>query len=155
MKKLLTFLALLAIIVGANWLYLRSRTSDAYLGIPAVPCQDYTKPVLQDFTLTINININNNRVPLSPSIGHDYGNCLRSIYTDDASGTVHIRANTSRPYTLGDFFDVWHTIFNKSAVLNHTTSQGQQITVTVNGQPVQTYENTELKPNQTINIFYQ
>ncbi len=155
MKKLIIFLAFLAVIVLANWLYLKSQTSDQYLGIPAVPCQDYTKPVLQNFSLNIKISINGNPAPLAPSIGHDYGDCLRAIYTNDSSGTVYVKANTSQQYTLGDFFDVWRMIFNRTEVLNHNTSGGQHIEVTVDGQPVQTYENTVLKPNETINIVYQ
>lgn len=155
MKKLIILFAFLAVIVAANWLYLKSQTSDQYFGIPAVPCQDYTKPILQNFNLTVKISINGTNEPLAPGIGHDYGNCLRTIYTNDSSGTVYVKTNESRPYTLGDFFDVWHMTFNRTEVLNHNTNGGQFITVTVNGQPVQTYENTVLRPNETISIVYQ
>lgn len=135
-------------------LYHRAQEGFEYEGIPAVACYDQTKPLAQNFKITLHITIDGKNYPLDPRIGHDRGNCLRSIYTDDSSGAVMVRSNYAQPYTLGQFFNVWHKMFSAREVLGRQVGDGQYLDVFVNGVKVNTYENTPLTLGADIAIYY-
>ena len=145
---------LLLILALGSWLYYNGVHSSSYNGLPTVPCIDDTKPVLQDYTFTLKIMIDGQAKPLPDQLGHDYAHCLHVIYTNDSSGLVYVHANDNNAYTLANLFQVWHSVFSKEQLLGHKADANHQINVSVNGQPVSTYENTLLTPGSSIEISY-
>ena len=155
MKRWLIIVPLAAVVAAALWIYGAAERQAGYYGLPVVACIDPTLPVRQNFSLKIQINISGKDVPLAPGIGHDPGKCLRAIHTNDSSGTVFIVSNDSdRPYTLMDFFNVWHERFSSTELLGHFTTATHSLQVFVDGVPVKTFADTLLKANQTILIRY-
>jgi hypothetical protein len=143
------------IFICAFGLYQKALIQPTYEGVPTVPCLDYTKPVLQHFTFSLNILIQGKASPLDHEIGHDAGNCLHEIYVDDASGTVYIRANDVQLFTLGQFFDVWRKTFTEHQIFSYQTTNSHTLSVFINGQKVTTFRETILKPQQEVQIRYE
>ena len=136
------------------YFYSTALTQSTYVALPTVACIDNTQPIKQNFSLIIAIYISNKKYSLDPTIGHDYGDCLHSIFTNDNSGKVYIKANDTIPLTLGQFFDVWKKTFSKQQIFSYQVTTSHQIKVLVNNIPVNTYRETVLKPNQAITIIY-
>ena len=67
----------------------------------------------------------------SPDGFIDGGTCLFWLHTHDGTGTIHVEAPTARPFTLGQFFDVWGQPLARDDVYGHRG----RVSVTVNGQP--------------------
>lgn len=127
--------------------YRNAITQSGYYGLPAVSCVDPTEPILQDFSFNLQITMAGKNVPLDPAIGHDPGDCLRVIHTNDMSGKVFVQSNfAAKTYTLGEFFNVWH----KTLVPG-----GKTVRVLVDGTPVATAENTPLVASTTIDVVYK
>ncbi len=146
-KIILPVVVVLAIVAAAAWLYIKSITQPGYYGLPVVACIDPTEPILQNFSFKLQITMVGKNMPLSGTIGHDPGDCLRVIHTDDASGVVFVQSNyAAKIYTLGEFFNVWHRVL---------TPGGQTVHVFVNGSSVTTAENTPLTASTTISVVYQ
>lgn len=147
MKHFLPLASLIVIIIAGAWLYVKSTAQPGYYGLPVVACIDPTEPILQNFSFNLQITMAGKNVPLSGAIGHDPGDCLRAIHTDDTSGVVFVQSNyATKTYTLGEFFNVWHKVLMPG---------GQTVKVFVNGNPVTTAENTPLTASTTISVVYQ
>ncbi|MBU6142252.1 hypothetical protein KGO95_04055 [Patescibacteria group bacterium] len=156
-RPILLFISLMIIAAlgGASfWLLKNSQQSAAYLGLPAAPCVDSTKPLVQNFTVRIAITVNGADAPLSPTIGHDPGDCLRVLYTNDASGVVNVTANDSSAYTLGAFFGVWRQKFDATHFMGYPIDGTHALAITENGDPVTTGPATALIPNATYDLTY-
>lgn len=80
--------------------------------------------------------------------------CMHPLHTHDASGEIHIESPTRRDFTLGDFFAVWGEHFSQNQILNYTADASHTVTETVNGVPVETFENTVLRDGDQIVISY-
>ena len=80
--------------------------------------------------------------------------CMTSLHTHDSTGVIHVESPEKRDFTLSDFFAVWKQPFNKDQILSYTADVSHQIRVTVNGQTVDTYENTILRDKDQIAIKY-
>ena len=120
----------------------------------AIPCFSVNRPVRQAFQVKIRIKMDGRTYPLDPTIGQD-GKCLHDIFTTDRSGVVHIRSNQTSPYTLGDFFSVWKKPFSDHELFNTSVLGTHSLQVLINGKPVSSYEDTQLMPNQKIDIIYR
>ena len=155
MKQIFGVALLLGILGTAYVLYRQAVVSPIFLGLPTVPCIDTTKSLGESYTLRVSITIDGKPYPLDGAIGHDYGNCLRSIYTNDKTGTVYVKANNKNVFTLGDFFSVWKKVFSASQLMQYQVGNGHELVVTVDGQTVSTFERTELSPDASINISYR
>lgn len=155
MKILIALIGFILIIGIALTLDLFAKKQSTYQGLPTVPCLDYTKPIVQNFVMTIGITIDGKKYPLNPTIGHDYGNCLHDIFVHDASGRVYVEANEQQTFTLGQFFDVWHKTFSQNQIFNYQVDQMHRIQVFVNNKLVSSYRETILKSNETIHIIYE
>jgi len=151
---LLGIFLVLAILTSA-FLYEKSLSESVYLGIPTVPCQDYTQPIQQQFTFRLSITINGKPYTLDSSIGHDYGKCLHTLYTNDSSGKVYVVANDTSTYTLGQFFDVWRKTFNETQIMQYPLTTQDRLEILVNGKKVSTGRNTPLFPNEQIEVIYE
>lgn len=101
--------------------------------------------------LSIVINGQNQTIPANIGI---LPTCMHSIHTHDATGTLHVESPEQRDFTLSDFFAVWDKTFSKDQILDAKTDATHEITVTVNGARVDTYENTVLRDKDQIVISY-
>lgn len=81
--------------------------------------------------------------------------CMTSVHTHSADGVIHVESPVAKDFTLGDFFAVWKKDFSKDKILDATVTETTEIVVTVNGEKVDTYENTILRDKDKIVISYQ
>lgn len=81
--------------------------------------------------------------------------CMNAIHTHKDRPVLHVEAPVQKDFTLGDFFAVWGKDFSRSKLLDTVVSDGGSITVTVNGEKVDTYENTILRDHDQIVISLQ
>ena len=56
------------------------------------------------------------------------------VHTHDSSGLVHVHSTTKRPYTLGQFFDVWGVLFTDDCVSGLCAEGERKVRVFHNGQ---------------------
>ncbi len=92
------------------------------------------------------------------SIPKDIGiaeTCMNSLHTHDDLGTIHVESPVKKDFTLGDFFAVWQKDFSREKILDRSVGQNSEITVTVNGVLVDTYEDTVLRDKDEIVIKLQ
>lgn len=100
------------------------------------------------------IVINGTNVPIPNGIGIR-PSCMTSIHTHDAGGVIHVEAPIAKDFVLGDFFAVWNKDFSQDKLLDVVVTPTTEIVVTVNGEKVETYENTILRDKDKIVISYQ
>lgn len=102
----------------------------------------------------IYIKINGEDMPLPENIGIK-PTCMNSIHTHDGGGIVHVEAPVQKDFTIGDFFAVWDKTFTKDQILDSRVDATHEIVVAVNGEPVDTFENTLLADKDKIVIEYK
>lgn len=102
--------------------------------------------------LTIVINGQEQTIPAE--VGSRFA-CLHPLHTHDATGVIHIESPEKRDFTLADFFAVWDKPFTNNQILDYRTDDRHVIRETVNGNEVQTYEQTILRDNDAIVITYE
>ena len=86
----------------------------------------------------------------------DNGNTifLHPIHTYDNSGRIHVETTKNTTAELRFFFDIWEKEFSKDNILGYTSDQNHVIEMYVNGNEVNTFENTLLEPYISIEINY-
>ena len=94
------------------------------------------------------------QVPVEPNIGVRAG-CMTRLHAHEGDGTIHVESPVERPFTLADFFAVWGKPFSREQLLDYKAENGKKITVLVNGEPVETYEETLLTDLNKITIRYE
>ena len=67
---------------------------------------------------------------------------MAPLHTHDTSGIIHVESNTFRPYTLGEFLNIWGGL--------DTTSK--TVKATVDGAPVSDYKNIILRDGEQISL---
>lgn len=67
---------------------------------------------------------------------------MSPLHTHDASGTIHVEANTMRDFSFGQLLDIW-----KSLDLN-----GKTVQATLNGNPVSEFRNIILNDGDSISL---
>lgn len=92
--------------------------------------------------------------PLAPNIGIK-PSCMNSLHTHEGTGRIHVESPEKRDFTLGDFFAVWDKPFSSTQLFDRVVDDTHVIRVTVNGDPVETYENTILADGDDIEISYE
>ena len=103
---------------------------------------------------TLSIVINGSTFTIPATLGIQ-GACNRPIHTHDATGTLHVETDENRDYTLGDFFLVWGNwannaqlaIFNSNQIFGGHVVSGHNLTMTVNQNPVSSFQNYVLPRN--------
>lgn len=100
------------------------------------------------------IIVDGEEVFVPKNLGIEEG-CMTSIHTHEEEHIIHVEAPVARDFTLGDFFAVWKKDFSSIKLLDHVVTEGAEIVVTVNGVPVDTFENTILRDKDKIVITYQ
>ena len=108
----------------------------------------------------LNITINDERSEIPMNVGFELNETgelifLHTIHTYDNSGRIHIETTRDATALLGFFFDIWEKDFTKNKILNYETDEQHIIEVKVNGNSVETYEDTILEPYIFIDIEYR
>ena len=67
---------------------------------------------------------------------------MSPLHTHDASGSIHVEANTKRDFTLGEFLDIW-----KGLDIN-----GKQVQASLNGNSVSDFRNMVLNDGDSISL---
>jgi len=102
----------------------------------------------------LSIIVNGTEVPIPLNLGVK-ATGMTAIHTHDEKGVIHVEAPIKKDFTLGDFFAVWGKDFSNTKLLENTVDKNSEIIVTVNGEKVDTYENTILRDKDKIVISYQ
>lgn len=102
----------------------------------------------------LSIVINGEKQIIPTDVGIVNG-CMNALHAHDDKGILHVEAPVKKDFTLGDFFAVWKKDFSKDKILDAVVSENLEIVVTVNGQKVDTYENTILYDKDKILIEYK
>ena len=80
--------------------------------------------------------------------------CMHTLHTHDDTGTIHIEGPVARDFTLGDFFAIWEKPFSKTELFDLKTDGMHEITVTLNGERVSTFEDTVIKDGDQVVVSY-
>ena len=102
----------------------------------------------------LELQVNGDRVELPANIGVG-PTCMTVLHTHTPDGVVHVESPEKRDFTLADFFAVWEQPFSKDQILEYKADATHRIRVTVDGQDVETYENTVLRDGEQIVISYE
>ena len=108
----------------------------------------------------LNITINGERIEIPTNVGFEKDEngetlFLHPIHTYDNSGRVHVETTKNTTAKLGFFFDIWGEEFNSGKIQDHSVDDSHILEMTVNGQNVDTFEETVLTPYIYIDIEYQ
>lgn len=76
--------------------------------------------------------------------------CMRGIHTHDDTGKLHIETPEPMEARLEHFFEIWQQPFTSSELLDASIENGESITLTVNGEPVDDPENHVLADGQQL-----
>lgn len=101
------------------------------LGLPALSAEGAALHLHQH----IDLFVRGVGVQLPPGIGIDaQSRFIAELHTHDGSGVVHVEAPRLRPFTLGQFFDVWGLRFSERCLGGHCAGKGTALRVWVNGE---------------------
>ncbi len=151
----LIVLPFVGVFILAIVFFRNAQTQSNFLGLPTVPCFNTKEPTTQNYTLHISISVNGADYPLRGNIGHDPGNCLRVVHTEDASGLVYVQTNDRVTYTLQNFFQAWRKTFTATQFDSYEAGNGHALSVSLNGSPQGDIVNTPLLPDATIDVVYR
>ena len=135
----------------ANNELLRSRLEE--IGLPALPAEGqvlHTHSVLE-------IVIDGGAVQVPPDVGIDaLGRFIAPIHTHDGSGVIHVESPEVRPFTLGQFFDVWGVAFDARCLGAYCEGDGAALRVLADGEPAPgDPRDLRLQDGQRIEIVYE
>ena len=150
-KRNLMIIILIVVPVGITLLVLSSMTG------PSLP----SNQMVLHSHITLNVTSNGQAITVPAHIGMGevgkaadpllYGDHsldkygmqgMSPLHTNDASGTIHVEANTKRDFRLGEFLDVW-----KGLDVN-----GKTVQATLNRNPVSDFRNIMLKDRDSISL---
>ncbi len=60
--------------------------------------------------------------------------CLYWLHTHQNDGIIHIESPLKRPFTLGQFFDIWGSDLSWTQAAGARAPRGKRLTITVNGR---------------------
>ena len=160
------FLSLISISILTGIFYLnvseenKEETKNNYL--KSEICYYALNGIVADhhYHLQLNITIDENRIEIPMNIGFERdseGNTifLHPIHTYDNSGRIHVETTKNATAKLGFFFDIWGKDFTENKILNYTSNDDYIIEIYMNGNKIDTYEDTILDPYSFIEIFYK
>jgi hypothetical protein len=101
----------------------------------------------------LKIFINDVEVEIPANVGIE-PTCMRSLHTHTADGVLHVEAPVQRDFTLADFFAVWEKTFSATELMGNVANETHAVTMTVNGESVDTFENTIFKDADRIELRY-
>jgi hypothetical protein len=149
-------------------------TSIYYLNIPDESTPEENKYLKSDicyytlqgiksdyhYHLQLNITINGERIEIPANVGFEKDEngetlFLHPIHTYDNSGRVHVETTKNTTAKLGFFFEIWGEEFSNDQIFGYTADGNHIIEMTVDGQSVDTFEETILEPLIYIEIEYR
>lgn len=102
----------------------------------------------------LTVLVNGKEVPVPENLGVT-ATGMTALHTHNEKGIIHVEAPVIMDFTLGDFFAVWGKDFSRTKLLDNVVTDASEVVITVNGQKVDTYENTILRDKDTIVVSYQ
>jgi hypothetical protein len=102
----------------------------------------------------LEIIINGKKQEMPADIGVK-NSCMNPLHTHDNTGKIHVESPERRDFTLADFFAVWDKTFTKDQILNYKIDETHIIRETVNGVETKDYEDTVLRDDDQIIIYYE
>ena len=113
-----------------------------------------------NYHLQLNITINGERIEIPTNIGFEKDEngdtlFLHPIHTYDNSGRIHVETTRNATAELGFLFDIWGEDFSRNKILDYNVDEEHIIEMTMNGESVDTFENTILEPYVFIDISYK
>jgi hypothetical protein len=96
------------------------------------------KPV----TVPANVGLNDGTGPFSP------------LHTHDTSGIIHMEADRSYPFTIGQFFAVWGVKFSDDQLGPYVSKGNEKLTVYVNGKRISDPVNYVMHEHDDISVGY-
>jgi len=159
MKKYTVWIVIVLVIGGLIW-WAGAAKSKKEEALEAMSSREIalrqTTDMATEYHIHPELEIVINGTPVA--IPHNLGvgpTGMTAIHTHDEDGVVHVEAPIKKDFTLGDFFAVWGKGFSSTKILDTTVDEKSEIVVTINGQKVDTYENTILRDKDKIVISYQ
>jgi hypothetical protein len=157
MKKKLPLIigiaVLIAVAIGLSMLGNRPATTERTAREVALTC---TTDMATEFHIhpVLDIYINGEKQLIPANVGIT-PNCMYSLHTHTPDGIIHVEAPEKKDFTLSDFFAVWDKPFSKDQIFEHAADATHRIRMTVNGEEVDTFENTLLVDQDLIVIYYE
>jgi hypothetical protein len=103
----------------------------------------------------LHVYVNGKRVTVPANIGlNDSTGPFSSIHTHDTSGIVHMEADRTYPFTIGQFFAVWGVRFSNDQLGTFKPNGDKKLSVYVNGDRVSDPVDYVMKQHHDIVVGY-
>ena len=165
LKGLLLGLITISILSSVYYLNTNSNQKEDPIGndyLKSEICYYALQGIKSDYHyhLQLNITINGERIEIPTNIGFEKDEngdtlFLHPIHTYDNSGRIHVETTRNATAELGFLFDIWGEDFSRNKILDYNVDEEHIIEMTVNGESVDTFENTILEPYVFIDIKYK
>ena len=103
-------------------------------------------------SLTIVINGLEQEIPRNIGVS---ASCMRPLHTHDDTGRLHNEFPRQLDFTVDDFFKVWGESFSSTQILDFAVDDTHTVSITVNGEENDDYENLILRDLDRIEIRYE
>ena len=165
LKGLLLGLITISILSSVYYLNTNSNQKEEPIGnnyLKSEICYYALQGIKSDYHyhLQLNITINGERIEIPTNIGFEKDEngdtlFLHPIHTYDNSGRIHVETTRNATAELGFLFDIWGEEFSRNKILDYNVDEEHIIEMTMNGESVDTFENTILEPYVFIDINYK
>tara|TARA_A100001037_G_C14941429_1_gene540736 strand:- start:15 stop:551 length:537 start_codon:yes stop_codon:yes gene_type:complete len=165
LKGLLLGLITISILSSVYYLNTNSNQKEDPIGndyLKSEICYYALQGIKSDYHyhLQLNITINGERIEIPTNIGFEKDEngdtlFLHPIHTYDNSGRIHVETTRNATAELGFLFDIWGEDFSRNKILDYNVDEEHIIEMTMNGESVDTFENTILEPYVFIDINYK
>ena len=165
LKGLLLGLITISILSSVYYLNTNSNQKEDPIGndyLKSEICYYALQGIKSDYHyhLQLNITINGERIEIPTNIGFEKDEngdtlFLHPIHTYDNSGRIHVETTRNATAELGFLFDIWGEEFSRNKILDYNVDEEHIIEMTMNGESVDTFENTILEPYVFIDINYK
>ena len=165
LKGLLLGLITISILSSVYYLNTNSNQKEDPIGndyLKSEICYYALQGIKSDYHyhLQLNITINGERIEIPTNIGFEKDEngdtlFLHPIHTYDNSGRIHVETTRNATAELGFLFDIWGVDFSRNKILDYNVDEEHIIEMTMNGESVDTFENTILEPYVFIDINYK
>lgn len=120
---------------------------------PRLQCVQHSQSLSMHIHPNLQININGAPYAIPANIGVS-PSCMMAIHTHDETGKIHLEYPQTHEFKLGDFFANWNEVLSKDQIMNNRVDDTHTMTMTVNGEPSNEFENLILKDEQQIVINF-
>ena len=165
LKGLLLGLITISILSSVYYLNTNSNQKEEPIGndyLKSEICYYALQGIKSDYHyhLQLNITINGERIEIPTNIGFEKDEngdtlFLHPIHPYDNSGRIHVETTRNATAELGFLFDIWGEDFSRNKILDYNVDEEHIIEVIMNGESVDTFENTILEPYVFIDINYK